>query len=331
MTTTTPEVLCLGELLIDFISAKSGVPLRHAPGFHKAAGGAPANVAVGLARLGHLAAFIGKVGKDEFGLGLEETLRENGVDTRALRFDSRVPTTLAFVALSDEGVPEFIFYRHPGADTRLRPEEIDPNIFTGARVFHFGSLSLTNQPARRATWYALQLARSRALIRTFDANVRLSLWSSRSVAQRLIRRALEQVDVAKVSLEELAFLFGTDDLELGTARMARHVRLTVVTLGPRGCFYRLGPTTGYVPGFQVEVADTTGAGDGFMAGLISGLLTHVSSPVDLTTLRPEVVEPILTFANAVGALVTTRPGAIPSLPTREEVETWLATNPPRRW
>jgi len=326
--TDSVNVLCLGELLVDMVANEPDVPLRYASSFRKAPGGAPANVAVGLARLGHTTAFIGKVGKDEFGLGLEEVLRGNGVDTSGLRFDPRVPTTLAFVSLDKQKVPSYTFYRNPGADIRLRPDEVEPALFRTAKVFHFGSLSLTNQPARRATWYAARLA-EQYMIRTYDPNLRLSLWSSPIQAQRYIRLGIERADVVKLNRQEMDFLTGTLDLSLGTARLARHTRLVVVTLGAEGCFYRVRDRTGHVPGFEVQVADTTGAGDGFMAGLISGLLTHVPRHDMLDALSDATLTSVLTLANAVGALTSTRPGAIPALPTQAEVDAWLAQNPPR--
>src|SRR4051794_18734680 len=201
-------VICLGEALIDFVADVHGVSLEDCPGFRKAAGGAPANVAVGVARLGQTSAFAGKVGDDPFGRFLERTLAENGVDTTPMRFDPEARTGLAFVSLLENGERDFVFYRHPSADMRLRPDELPVELFSGARVFHFGSISLISEPSRAATLAAARAARNCGCIVSYDPNLRLPLWPSAEAARAAMLDAVPLADVVKISDEEAAFLTG---------------------------------------------------------------------------------------------------------------------------
>jgi len=308
-------IITLGELLIDFVSTQSGVTLAQAPAFQKAPGGAPANVAVGVARLGARSGFIGKVGNDDFGHFLAHTLRKNSVDTSALRFSDQARTMLAFVSLRADGERDFMFYRHPSADMRLRPDEIDRATIGAARIFHFGSISLISQPSRGATLAAVETAVEAGVWVSYDPNLRLNLWPSREAARKGMLTGWRYAQVAKVSEEELAFLSGEDDFDAAVDRLwHERLRLVVVTAGRDGCRYATAGARGSVPGFSVEVVDTTGAGDGFVAGLLVGLLENAQVWDDVPTL-----EKVLRFANAVGALTTTKRGAIPALPTREQV------------
>jgi len=320
-----PEAVCLGELLIDFMPQEVGLPLIDTYTFRKAPGGAPANVAVGLARLGVSAGFIGKVGEDAFGRFLARVLQENGVDASHLRFSREARTALAFVSLLPDGERDFMFYRHPSADMLLRPEEIDEAYIAAARVFHFGSITLISEPSRSATLRAAETAREHGLLVSYDPNLRLSLWPDEAAARRGMLTGLPYADVLKVSEEEAAFLTGREDLEeaLGRLRRDYDIALAVATLGRAGCFY-LGPAGGgRVPGFEVETVDTTGAGDGFAAGLLAELLRLAPTRADIEKLTPADLAGLFTFANAVGALTTTKKGAIPSLPTRKQVTQFL--------
>jgi fructokinase len=322
METPTGAVVCLGEALIDFVADVSGVSLIECPGFRKAAGGAPANVAVGLARLGVPARFLGKVGEDPFGHFLEQMLAEAGVETRWMRFDDEARTGLAFVSLQADGERDFVFYRHPSADMRLRPDEIDPAAFDGARVFHFGSITLIDEPSRSATRAAIDLARARGCTISYDPNLRLPLWPSAATAHREILEAMPVADVVKISDDEAAFLYGAPE-RCARSILERGPRLVIVTLGANGCDYFVADGGhGHVPGFAVEAIDTTGAGDGFVAGL----LAHLPSlgPGRTTPLSESELREVLRFANAVGALTCTQKGAIPALPTRERVAAMLA-------
>ncbi len=314
-----PEVLACGELLIDFMPTVSGLPLIDTPGFLRAPGGAPANVAVGLARLGVTAGFLGKVGDDPFGRFLARTLQEEGVDISQLRFDPTARTALAFVSLTAAGERDFMFYRHPSADMLWRPEEIDVACFQGVRIFHFGSISLISEPSRSATLHAIALARAAGALISYDPNLRLPLWPSADAARAGMRLGWQHADIVKASEVEVAFLTDEDDLERGVDRLwaAGPARLLVVTLGAEGCLWRAAAGGGQSPGFAVPTVDTTGAGDGFVAGLLAGLLARG------LTIEENALPDLCRFANAVGALTTTVKGAIPALPTRQAVEAFL--------
>jgi len=314
----TMDVVTCGELLIDFVATEVGVTLAQASLFQKAPGGAPANVAVGLARLGHHVGFLGQVGDDEFGHFLADTLRRNAVNIDGLRFSSQARTALAFVSLVAEGERDFMFYRHPSADMLWHPEEIDQTYVTHTRIFHYGSISLIHEPSRSATMRALTYAKEGGAVLSYDPNLRLPLWSSPGEARTGILAGWQHANIVKVSEEELNFLREEQTLERA-ARSLWHeqLRLLVVTQGKAGCTYFTTETSGHVPGFVVHPKDTTGAGDGFVAGMLSGLLAS-----DLTWERG-VIEQALLRANAVGALSTTRIGALSSLPSLDAVQALL--------
>jgi fructokinase len=315
------DAITLGELLIDFVSTESGVSLIEAPAFEKAAGGAPANVAVGLARLGVRSGFIGKVGEDDFGRFLAQTLENNGVDTSGLRFSNEARTMLAFVSLRTDGERDFMFYRHPSADMLLRPEEIDLDYVGSARLLHYGSISLISEPSRSATLAAVKGAQERGVMISYDPNLRLNLWPSTEAARKGMLEGWRFAQIAKVSRDELTFLSDQNDLEAAAkALWHERLRLLVVTEGAHGCWYATSQDKGHVPGHCVRAVDTTGAGDGFVAGFLAGLLENESAWTSTSDL-----EKVLRFANAVGALTTTQRGAIPALPTRDQVlELWGA-------
>jgi fructokinase len=313
-------VVCLGEALIDFVADVSGVTLEECPGFLKAAGGAPANVAAGLGRLGAAARFVGKVGDDAFGRFLRDTLAAEGVDTRPMQFDASARTGLAFVSLTREGERDFLFYRSPSADMLLRPEEIPADLFADARGYHFGSITLIAEPSRSATLRAAEIARAAGCVLSYDPNLRPPLWDNLERARVEILAALPLADVVKINEEELEFLFpGTDPARGAAELLARGPSLVLITLGAAGCYYRTAASGETVAGFTVPVVDTTGAGDGFVAGLLAEL------PPDAPpgALPAAELRRILRYANACGALTCTRKGAIPALPSREEVEQLL--------
>ena len=321
---TDVQVVCLGEALIDMVSIVSGVSLMEAPAFKKAAGGAPANVAVGLARLGVKAGFIGKVGDDDFGRFLAKVLHDNGVDTSQMRFEKTARTALAFVSLKDDGERDFMFYRHPSADMLLRPEEISSEYIAQAMVFHYGSISLISEPSRSATLRAVNLARKHGLLISCDPNLRLPLWDDAQQARKGMKTAIGLADVVKVSEEELAFTTGLSGMEEGSQQLlAGGAQLVAVSLGARGCYYATRRARNYVRGWTVEAVDTTGAGDGFVAGMLAGLLGVLEQGQSLGDLSASQLDRIFAFANAAGALTTLERGAIPALPTRSQVEEFL--------
>ncbi len=314
------DVIACGELLIDFVSTEAGVALAQAPAFVKAAGGAPANVAVGVARLGYRAGFMGQVGEDDFGHFLADTLTAAGVDIGGLRFSTAARTALAFVSLRGDGERSFMFYRHPSADMLWRPEDVDAAYAARARIFHYGSITLIGEPSRSATLTALGEARAGGALISYDPNLRIHLWPSPQAARAGMLAGLQHADLVKVSEEELFFLTDAADLKQGARRLWHdRLRLLVVTLGPAGCtYFTARGEDGHLPGFAVAAVDTTGAGDGFVAGLLAGLLDHGLS------WEREAIEAALRLANAVGALTTTQRGAIPALPTRQQVEQFMA-------
>ncbi len=318
------DAVCLGELLIDFVPTVSGTSLIDAPAFQKAPGGAPANVAVGLARRGTPSAFMGKVGDDPFGHFLAQTLAAAGVEVGPLRFATEARTALAFVSLTAEGEREFMFYRHPSADMLWTPAEVDEAAIRRARLLHYGSISLIVEPARSATLHAIEVARAAGLLISADPNLRLALWPDAEAARAGLRLAIEHAQIVKLSDDELDFLTGTDDPAAARAELWHdRLELMVITRGTGGCVYLTRALAGAVPGFKVDAIDATGAGDGFTAGILHGLLADPGTLGD-----PARLGALCRFANAVGALTTTARGAIPALPTRERVQAFLDGQPP---
>lgn len=312
------DVTALGEALIDFTdagrSAQTGMAL-----FERNPGGAPANVAAAVSRLGAKAAFIGCVGDDMHGAFLRDTLRDAGVDVRSLTVTPDAFTTLAFVSLSPAGERTFSFARKPGADTCLRPEDIPLPLLQHTRILHFGSLSLTDEPARSATLHALAQARSSGAIIAYDPNDRPLLWRSRAQAQEQMRAVLPLVDVIKLSDEETALLTGFDAPAQAAAHLvAQGVCCAVVTLGADGALVhtaRAGAST-HVSGFAARVADTTGAGDAFWGGFLTCLARSGVQPADLTLAQ---AAEFVRFGNAAAACSVETRGAIPAMPTMAQV------------
>lgn len=317
----TLDVVTCGELLIDFVATEVGVTLAQASLFQKAPGGAPANVAVGLARLGQRVGFLSQVGDDEFGRFLVDTLQSHGVDVSSVRFSSEARTALAFVSLLAEGERDFMFYRHPSADMLWRCEDIDPAYLASARIFHYGSLSLIAEASRNATLTALTYAKRNGAVISYDPNLRLPLWPSADEARAGIFEGWQHAEIIKVSEEELSFLSSGEQTLEEAARSLwhEHLRLLVVTQGKVGCTYFTPDFSGHLPGFAVEPKDTTGAGDGFVAGMLSGLLA-----ADLSW-EKTAIEKALSMGNAVGAVATTQVGAMSSLPSWEDVQLLLRT------
>ncbi len=308
------DILTVGEILIDL--TQSATTEQGIPRFDANPGGAPANLAVAASRLGAKTAFIGKVGVDSFGAFLRDCLTENGVDVTGLVTDPVQHTTLAVVALDAAGERNFSFYRDPSADVNLSVQDISPEQLKSTRILHFGSVSLTAEPARGATLYAAKTAKELGATISYDPNYRASLWPDQETAVARMLEPLEMVDILKVSDEELPLLTGTDDLETGTAILAKKgITLIFVTLGPNGAFYRFNGRTGRVQGVPCKVGDTNGAGDTFFGAALSQLVKH-GSLKDITVTE---LERIIAFANKAASLTTSRHGAIPAMPTLEEV------------
>jgi fructokinase len=312
------QVVCFGDLLIDFVPTETGKGLADAPAFVKAPGGAAANVAVGLVRLGASSAFMGKVGDDPFGHFLAATLQAEGVEVTPLRFEPRARTALAFVSLRVDGEREFLFYRHPSADMLFTPEEVDAEAIQAARIFHFDSISLAAEQPSVTALHAAGLAQAAGRLISYDVNLRLPLWRDQAAADQGIRHGLAQAHIVKLSDDELFFLTGSRDPQAVRQLWHAGIKLLVLTMGGQGCVLMTDSGQRHIPSIAVTPVDTTGAGDGFVAGLLAGLLAHPTIPDDATLAE------ICRFANAVGALATTERGAIPALPTRATVEARLA-------
>ncbi|KAJ8556323.1 hypothetical protein K7X08_023081 [Anisodus acutangulus] len=299
-------VVCFGELLIDFVPTVSGVSLAEAPGFKKAPGGAPANVAVGIARLGGSSAFIGKVGADEFGYMLADILKQNHVDNSGMRFDTHARTALAFVTLRADGEREFMFFRNPSADMLLTEAELDKDLIQKARIFHYGSISLIEEPCRSAHLAAMEIAKKAGCILSYDPNLRLPLWPSAEAARKGILSIWDQADIIKAN--------AYDDNVVMTKLFHPNVKLLLVTEGGDGCRYYTKDFHGRVNGIKVTPVDTTGAGDAFVGGLLNSMALDPDIYMDEKKLRDA-----LHFANGCGAITVTEKGAIPALPTKEAV------------
>lgn len=310
------DVVALGELLIDF--TMTGADGEGYPTMAAHPGGAPANFLAALAKYGKRTALIGKVGTDKFGRLLTGTLEGAGIGTRGLVAADDVFTTLAFVTLDASGDREFSFSRKPGADTCLRFEEIDLSLIDEAKAFHFGTLSLTDEPARSATQQAVAYARAHGKLITFDPNLRKPLWKDLDEAKAQMLWGLAQADVVKISDEEVAFLFG-----LGVQDGAKHilkefgVKLVFVTCGADGCFFMNARAGGHVDSLHgVQVVDTTGAGDIFGGSAVYGLLQSGKAP---EALEEEELRRIVSFACTAAGLSTTKHGGISSVPAYDDV------------
>ena len=311
------DVAALGELLIDFTCLSTDADGYPTMAAHP--GGAPANYLAALTKFGAKTAMIGKVGSDAFGRLLIKTLKGAGIDTRGMLVSDDVFTTLAFVTLDDSGDREFSFARKPGADTQLRFDEIDLSVIDASKVLHFGTLSMTNEPARDATYKAVEYAAGHGKLISFDPNLRKPLWDDLDEAKRQKLWGLRHADIVKISDEETEFLFG-----IAPEEAAKHiidsfgVRLVYVTCGAEGCFYRTKTASGFVKALSgIAVKDTTGAGDIFGGSAMYGLLRAGGVPEKLTA---EELENIVSFACASAGLSTTKAGGISSVPELGEVE-----------
>ena len=310
------DVVALGELLIDFACVSQdgdGYPTMAA---HP--GGAPANFLAALTKYGVRTALLGKVGTDAFGAMLTQTLQKAGIDTRGIVTDESVFTTLAFVTIDETGNREFSFARKPGADTQIRFEELDLSLIDQAKVFHFGTLSLTDEPARSTTRKAVAYAKSKGKLITYDPNLRIPLWKNPEEAKEQLLWGLGQADVVKISDEEVAFLFGCTPQE-GADKLLKEfgVSLAMVTLGPKGAYLKNRNGACSVPSPKVCPVDTTGAGDIFGGSAVSRILALGTAPESLTV---EQLQEIGTFAATAASLSTEKSGGIPSIPEKAEIE-----------
>ena len=308
------DVIALGELLIDFTmhgESEQGNNL-----FEACPGGAPCNVLAMLNKLGKKTAFLGKVGQDQFGTLLKATLDDVGIDTSALYMDQEVNTTLAFVHTFPDGDREFSFYRNPGADMMLTADEVDEEFVKKAKIFHFGTLSMTHDGVREATKKALKIAKDNGLVITFDPNLRPPLWSSLELAKEQMEYGFAYCDVLKISDNEIQFISGKEDYDEGIRYLQEkyQIPLILLTMGKDGSRAYYKDMRVEVAGRVVKAIETTGAGDTFCGSSINYVLEH-----GLENLTEENLKEMLSFANAAAALITTKKGAIRSMPEKEDV------------
>lgn len=313
------DVVALGELLIDF--TENGMSAQGNPLFEANPGGAPCNVLAMLSRLGHKTAFVGKVGQDFFGQQLEKAIREVGIDASGLRRDPEVHTTLALVHNTPDGDRDFSFYRNPGADMMLREDELPESLIKEARIFHFGTLSMTHEGVRQATKKAIRIAKEAGALISFDPNLREPLWNSLEDAKEQVLYGLGQCDILKISDNEIQWLSGEQDFDAGVRwiRARFSIPLILVSMGRDGSrAYYQDKIVEVKPFLQPTTIETTGAGDTFCACVLHYILLHGLSELTETDLWV-----MLRYANAAASIITTRKGALRVMPKPEEIKRLL--------
>lgn len=313
------DIVALGELLIDFTEAgksSSGKKI-----FEQNPGGAPANLLTVAAHMGYQTEFIGKVGADMHGDFLKKTLEEEGIGTRYLIQDESFFTTLAFVEIAENGERHFSFSRKPGADTQLRAEELNQQLLENCKIFHFGALSLTNEPSRTATIEAVKGAKAAGVLISYDPNYRESLWFDKQTAVSQMKSMIPYADIMKVSDEELVLLTGVEDYNKAVTQLLElGPKLVAVTLGSDGVLLAREYKREKVEGFKVNAIDTTGAGDSFWGGFLSEYLKQEKSLEEFTW---EEIKNCAVYGNATAALCVQRRGGIPAIPKKKEVEQFI--------
>ena len=317
------DVLALGELLIDFTS--NGLSEQGNGLFEANPGGAPCNVLAILNKLGKKTAFVGKVGNDGFGRMLKKTLEDLAINTEGLLLDDVYHTTLALVHTDENGDRDFSFYRDPGADVMLTADEVDPELLKRAKIFHYGTLSMTHDGVRAATQKAIEIAKADGQLLSFDPNYREPLWKTADMAKEQISYGLSKCDILKISEEELELMTGTADIDEGVKILwEKHpnIKLFNVTAGGAGSYSFYKDMKAFQPGFKLGgTIETTGAGDTFGGAVLDYVLEH-----DIDALTEENLNEMLRFANAAAYLVTTRKGALRSMPEKEQIDEILANN-----
>ena len=310
------DVVALGELLIDL--TQNGLSAQGNPLLEANPGGAPCNVLALLTKLGHKTAFIGKVGKDGFGDQLQAALVETGISTEGLCWDEAVHTTLAVVHTFADGDRDFSFYRNPGADMRLTTGEVNMELIRQAKIFHFGTLSMTDEPVRSATYAAIAEAEKAGILRSFDPNLRPPLWRTLEEAKEQVLYGLAHCDILKISDNEIQWLTGLEDFDAGIRWIQKRfpkIRLILLSMGRDGSRAYADETMAEAKGFSVNAIETTGAGDTFFGGILHHVLKW-----GLRDYTREELTQMLTFANAAAAIVTTRKGALRVMPEETEIK-----------
>jgi len=309
------HLISMGELLIDFIPQEVGENLTNVNTFKKMAGGAPANVCACFAKLGGKAYFMGQVGDDPFGHFLYETLVKSSVDVSYLRYTHQAKTSLAFVSINDEGERDFMFYRDPSADQLFEPKQVEKSIFEHA-IFHFCSVGLKEFPLKYAHLEAIKYAKKMGSLISFDPNLRFALWDNHQELKKTVLSFIPHAHILKLSIDELFFLTETTSIEKGiSACFIGSVQIIILTKGKEGSSLYLKNETYHHPSFDVNVVDTTGAGDAFIGAFLYQYAKHEHRTIDY--------DKVLAFASATAAIVVSQYGAIPSLPTIFDVEQFM--------
>lgn len=313
------DVTAMGELLIDF--TENGVSSQGNPLLEANPGGAPCNVLSMLQKLGKKTAFIGKVGSDAFGTLLKDVVKAQGIDTGNLLMDEKVPTTLAFVHTKEDGDRSFSFYRNPGADMMLRREDIDMELLKDTKIFHFGTLSMTDEQIAETTREAVDKAKEAGAMISFDPNLRPPLWQSLEDARRQMWYGISRCDILKISDDEIAFLTKTEDIDEGIARISEIYQpaLICATMGRLGSkAYYKGEQVFSGPFLREDTIETTGAGDTFMACILNTVLE-----AGMDALTGDILAEMLKFANAAASIITTRKGALKVMPENQEIISFI--------
>ncbi|TXC89299.1 carbohydrate kinase [Metabacillus litoralis] len=318
------SLFCIGEVLIDFIPAQKGMPLKDVTSFERAPGGAPANVAAAVAKSGANSSMITKLGEDAFGDFLIETLTKVGVNTNHVFRTNEANTALAFVSLKEDGERDFSFYRNPSADLLLTEDEIEESWFKDGDILHFCSVDLVESPMKQAHKKAIQYAKENGAIISFDPNVRLPLWKTPEDCRKTILSFIPEAHILKISDEELEFIAGiSNEDEAVLSLFTGDVRAVIYTRGANGAELYVKEKCYQSNGYKVEVQDTTGAGDAFIGGFLYKLLEKNVSLSELESILQSNHQEILSYANASGALTTTGKGAISALPTKAKIHEFM--------
>jgi len=312
------DVIALGELLIDF--TENGISEQGNGLFEANPGGAPCNLLAILNKFGRKTAFIGKVGSDQFGHKLKGILNEIGINTSQLFMDEQVRTTLAFVHTFENGDRDFSFYRNPGADMMLSEDEVDEDFLKKGKIFHFGTLSMTDEICRKATYKALEIAKRHDMLISFDPNLREPLWRSLNEAKAQMEYGFEYCDILKIADNEIQFVTGKEDYEEGVRYLQEKYQIPMIflTLGKDGSRVYYQDSSVEVKGYTCNAIETTGAGDTFY-----GTVLHHMLKFGTQDLSKEQLEETLRTANAAAALITTKKGALKVMPSVDEISEFM--------
>lgn len=322
MNRTDKELIAIGEALIDFIPLQTGKPIRDVKGFEPAVGGAPANVCGAFVKLGGKAEMITQLGEDPFGDKIVEQFKDDGIGCNHVLRTSKANTSLAFVALSEDGKREFSFYRNPGADMLFESSDIKEEWFDCAYALHFCSVSLGDFPMKEAHKKAIEFAKKKGAIVSFDPNLRPALWDDKEAMISAVKEFARNVDIIKISDEELEALTGTKDVENGANQLLQqNVKLVIYTEGSDGARAYTKKNIARAPGYQVNAVDTTGAGDGFIGSFLHCLYEDGVEADQLSHLSEKKLVEYLIFSNQFSSISVTKKGAIQSYPTKDEMIT----------